>query len=443
MAKPRPSKTLQRELFRVALDKIINPDHEMVLLADKIDWQAITKYVDKQFDNGVGQPPLQSRLVIGIIILKYLDNLSDDVVIKRWTENPYYQYFCGMKYFQHELPCHPSSLSRWRKRISRGGAEAILKQSIKMIQEGNFVKKEEFQEIFIDTTVQEKNICYPTEAKLLSKARDLLVKKAKKENIILRQTYEKETKSCLISYGRNKFHKNRQEAKRILKRLRTMVSRLLRDVTRKSQTPSDELANAIALVTRLLNQKKHSKDKIYSLHAPEVRCIAKGKAHKKYEFGNKVSVSTTINHHIVVGIHAFYENHYDEITLSDSLFQIRDVMGLWAKNAYVDRGYKGYDGHIFGTKVHIQGGKNQSAEIKSKLKQRARIEPVISHLKADHRMDRNRLHHTQGDILNCLMAGCAFNLRKLMKWLKNEVFYLYFYIKVDLFVGARPRQLAL
>ena len=157
------------------------------------------------------------------------------------------------------------------------------------------------------------------------------------------------------------------------------------------------------------------------MHAPEVRCISKGKSHKRYEFGNKVSIATTVNHNIIVGAQSFAANHYDGITLSDSLFQVKDILGDWVPDAYVDRGYKGYQGAVFGTKVHRQGLKRQSKETKQLLKKRARIEPVISHLKTDDRMGRNFLLGVIGDTMNCLLASCAFNLRKVSKWLKKGV----------------------
>ncbi len=423
MSKPRQTISRQSELFRIPLEKIINPKHELVLLGDKFDWSLIEQYFNQQFsvDKG-GQPPLNPRLVVGLCLLKYMDDLSDEAVVKRWVDSPHYQYFCGMSYFEHELPCHPSSLTRWRGRISRGGAERILKETIRIMREENFVSQEEFDKIFIDTTVQEKHIAFPTDAKLFVKARRILVKLAKKEGVCLRQTYEKESKLLLLEYSRKSHAKQYKRAKRSLRRLKTILGRVIRDIRRKSVTFSQRLSWVLRRATLLFNQKKSSKNKIYSMHAPEVRCISKGKAHKRYEFGNKVSIATTAENSIVVGIQSFSENHYDGKTLSDSLFQVKDILGEWPQDAYVDRGYKGYDGYVFGTQVHRQGLKRHSNETKSYLRKRARIEPVISHLKSDHRMGCNRLAGEFGDMMNSLLAGCAFNLRKLGKWLRKAIY---------------------
>lgn len=421
MSKPRPTKIRQTELFRIPLEKIINHQHELVLLANNIDWEALVDPITKQFSDGVGQPPLSPRLMVGLNILKYMDNLSDDDVVKRWVDSPHYQYFCGMQYFEHELPCDSSSLTRWRKRLGRGGGESILKESIRIIRDKKFVSPEEFDKIFVDTTVQEKNIAFPTDARLYFKALRLLVKLAKKEGISLRQTYEKESRNCILEYSRKSHAKQFKRANKALKRLKTILGRVSRDVLRKAEKPSQRLTWLLNRCIALYNQKKNSKNKIYSMHAPEIRCISKGKAHKRYEFGNKVSIATTTKHNIIVGAHAFHENHYDGITLSDSLFQVKDIVGNWVPDAYVDRGYKGYEGTVFGTRVHRQGLKKQSQKTKTLLKKRARIEPVISHLKTDHRMSKNRLLGVFGDIMNCLVAACAFNLKKVARWLKERL----------------------
>ena len=353
--------------------------------------------------------------MVGLNMLKYMDDISDEDVVKKWVENPYYQYFCGMIYFEHELPCHPTSLTKWRNRMGRGGAEKVLKESIRLIKDNKLVPEEEFEKIFVDTTVQEKNIAFPTDLRLYLKMRHLLVKQAKKEGISLRQTYEKEAKICAIEYSRKSHAKQYRRAKKPLGRVKTILGRVSRDIARKVENPTRRLQWLLGVAAALFNQKKNSKNKIYSIHAPEVKCISKGKAHKRYEFGNKVSIATTTENNIVVGVQSFADNHFDGHTLSDSLFQVKDILGDWVPDAYVDRGYKGYDGQVFGTRVHRQGRKRQSIETKQYLKKRARIEPVISHLKSDHRMGRNWLLGVFGDMMNSLMAGCAFNLRKVAK----------------------------
>jgi IS5 family transposase len=438
MSKPRQVEKCQKDLFKVPLDDIIDHSHELVLLAQKICWQTFQDHFDKQFKEGPGSPPLNPRLMVGLNMLKYMNDLSDDEIVKKWLENPYYQYFCGMVYFEHKLPCHPTSLTKWRGRMGRGGAEKILKESIRIIKDNSLVPKEEFEKIFVDTTVQEKNIAFPTDLRLYLKMRRLLVKQSQKEGVSLRQTYEKEAKICAIEYSRKSHAKQYRRAKKPLKRVKTILGRVIRDITRKAENPSNRLQWLLSVATALFNQKKNSKNKIYSIHATEVKCISKGKAHKRYEFGNKVSIATTTEHHIVVGVQSFAENHYDGQTLSDSLFQVKDILGDWVPDAYVDRGYKGYDGLVFGTRVHRQGKKRQSNETKKYLKKRARIEPVISHLKSDHRMGRNRLLGVFGDMMNSLMAGCAFNLRKVAKWLKKQSLWFIFYRFVVINPSLKP-----
>lgn len=188
---------------------------------------------------------------------------------------------------------------------------------------------------------------------------------------------------------------------------------MIRDIERKFKAPSAALRYALGLAKKILMQRTGTKSKIYSVHAPEVQCIAKGKIHKKYAFGNKVSVATTIKGNWVVGINSLLGNPFDGHTVPDVLCQIKSMTGSYPKMAYCDRGYKGSEGHIFSTHISVQGTKRTSdKKIKRRLKGRSAIEPIIGHLKHDYRMDRNFLLGFTGDKINALMAACAFNRRQ-------------------------------
>lgn len=418
MTKPNLQDQQQNELFRIPLEKIIDPSHELVLLADKIDWNTIENHFSQFFSDGPGGRPLRPRLAVGLNLIKYRFDLSDEETIEKFVDSPYCQYFCGMKYFEHKLPCDSSSLTKWRNRMGGKGAEKILKETLDLSLRNGLISKEEFEQVFIDTTVQEKNIAFPTDARLYAKARRLLVKQAKKEGIKLKQTFEKDFENLLFALSKGG-RKKPGHKKKTLKSLKTKLGKLIRDIRRKAQTPSKRLQHLLALATKLYNQKKSDKNKIYSLHEPQVKCIAKGKANKQYEFGNKVSISTTVKNNFVVGCQSFVENVFDGKTLSDSLCQMKDLCGMYPKEGFVDQGYKGYEGQIYSSQIYRQGLKSNSPRVKELCKKRARVEPVISHLKSDHRMGRNYLKGIFGDAINCLWAACAFNLRKAGKMIRK------------------------
>jgi len=286
--------------------------------------------------------------------------------------------------------------------------------------------------------VQEKNIAFPTDAKLYNKARLLLVKLSQKEGIELRQNYNQVAKKYLLKISRYGHAKQYKRMRNFVGKMKTILGRIIRDIERKAKDLSPRFKFALSLSTKLYNQKKNDKNKIYSLHAPEVQCIAKGKAGKKYEFGNKVSLSTTARSSWIVGVNSFRDNIFDGKTVSDSLFQTKDMIGHWPKEAYVDQGYKGYSGHIFGTQVYIQGKKRYPDSVKRWLRRRSRIEPIIGHLKSDHRMGRNFLNGSFGDGINAILAAVAFNLVKCVRCLKKR-YFLAFLLKFDLFFSQKYR----
>jgi len=415
----KPSKTPpigQQNLFIARLENLVDPAHELVILAGKIDWKKFEDKFGASFSEGMGRPALPMRLMIGLQYLKYLYNESDEGIVQRFLENPYHQFFCGNEFFEHRLPCDPTSLGKWRRRIGSGGAEQLLKETIEMAKRDNLLTEEQAKEVYVDTTVQPKAISYPTDGALVDTARRMLVRIAEKEGIPLKQPYRHVGRRALIGHIKAKHRKDFKQARKRLRKLRTYLGRVIRDIERKVKAMSEQLAYGLRISKAILAQRPQSKNKIYSVHAPEVRCIGKGKAHKKYEFGNKVSVATTVKGNWIVGLCSFSENHFDGHTIPDVLNQIKRMIGVYPNAAFCDRGYKGSEGVIYNTRVTLQGTKQSVSErVKKKLKSRSAIEPVIGHMKSDHRMDRNFLLGETGDRINAAMAACGFNMRKLLR----------------------------
>jgi IS5 family transposase len=413
----------QTDLFRSRLENLVDHNHELVLLAEKINWPFFDDKFGRDFSDDNGRPALRTRLMVGLQYLKYIYNESDEDVVKRFLENPYWQFFCGNEYFEHDLPCHPTSIVRWRKRLGVKGAEKMLLETIELAKRANVVSSEDLTEVYVDTTVQPKNIAYPTDAALTDTVRRALVRFTDDQGIKLRQTYKRLGRKSLQLHIRLKHSKDHKGARKHLRKLRTYLGRVIRNIKRKVPSPSGKLAHLLDLAQRIYSQRTATKGKVYSVHAPEVQCIAKGKAHKPYEFGSKVSIATTVKSNLIVSVHSFVNNPFDGHTISDVLCQIKTLVGEYPKAAYCDRGYKGSSGTIFSTNVFLQGSKKEVTDkIKQRLRSRSAIEPVIGHIKSDHRMGRNFLLGFQGDQINALMAGCAFNMKKILRALLFLIF---------------------
>lgn len=356
-------------------------------------------------------------------------NESDESVIERWIENPYWQYFTGEIYFQHKKPFDPSDFVHFRHRVGEEGMEKILALSVKL----HFGSEIE-EEVQVDTTVQEKNITYPTDTKLALKIIHYLRDIADAEGIQLRQSYRQVVKQLRRQTFKGDHPRRAKQARKARKRIKIIAGRLLRDVDRKlSQEAHEYYDETLDLFAHVLQQQPRDKNKKYSLHEPAVWCIAKGKAHKKYEFGCKVSVARAAKSGVIVGMKSFTGNPYDGHTLEPALDQVEKIRtsvgGNRPKRAVVDRGYKGRV-QIGGTQILLpkSGGKKLSAHHRRKMKERFRaragIEPVIGHLKSDHRMLRNYLSGVIGDAVNCLLAGAAFNLRMRLRQIKASIWLI-------------------
>ena len=410
----------QSDLFRNRLENIINLEHPLAKLSREIDWSSLEKQFGQFYVEEIGRPGIPIRVMAGLHYLKYLYNESDEQVVEKYVENPYWQYFCGREYFEHELPCHPTALVKWRKRVGSKGIEKMLSETIETAKRSGQLKRQELERVNVDTTVQEKAIAFPTDARLYHKARRALVRAAKRAGIKLRQSYERIGKQTLDEQARYAAAGQIKRAIKKTKKLRTLLGCVIRDVERKCKELTEGLKKALETARRIFEQQRHDSHKIYSVHATEVECIAKGKAHKKYEFGCKVSAVTTSRQCWMVGIEARHGNPYDGATLKGAISQMERLTGVKPKEVFVDRGYKGSVYHPEGVDVYLSGRRGLSPRLKRYLRRRSAIEPVFGHTKADHRMDRNYLLGVEGDRINALLSACGWNLRKLWR-----IFFLF------------------
>jgi transposase, IS5 family len=394
----------------------LNLQHPLVKLAQAIDWESLNGQLKVAARAEGGRPALPVRLMVGLHYLKALYDESDESVVRKWVENPYWQYFCGETEFQHECPCHPTSLVKWRKRLGSEGMEHLLKQVIKTAMQCQALAFQEIHEVNVDTTVQEKAIAYPTDARLYDKARRALVGAAQQQSLKLRQSYVRLGQQALIRQSRYAAARQMKRAKQQTRKLKTFLGRVLRDVQRQLPAPATAMAGLLQQAEQIYTQQRESQNKCYSVHAPEVECIAKGKINKRYEFGCKVVLVTTSVSNWIVGIAAEHGNPYDGATLKPALKQVKRLTGVSPKRALVDRGFRGKQHHPKSVKVLIASPQQPKPSIKRRLKRRNAIEPVIGHSKQDHALGRNFLQGTVGDCINALLVGCGFNLRKLYRF---------------------------
>ncbi len=419
--------TGQTDLFRARLDQIVNPTHALVKLACTIDWRFLEERFGAVYDDDPGRPPLPTRLMAGLAILKHMHNLSDEGLCERWIENPYFQLFCGEEFFQHQLPFDRSSMTRWRQRMGEERLVALLQESLSVATRTGAAKPADFRQVIIDTTVQEKAITFPTDAKLMHRARERLVRLAKEKGVSLRQSYARVGKIALIQHQRYAHAKQFKRANKALRRLRTILGRVIRDISRKvADRPAlaEVFAAPLWLARRVRDQRQRERGrKVYSMHAPEVECIGKGKAHKPYEFGVKVSVATPLHRcqggQFVAHVTALPGNPYDGHTLATVIPAIEQTIGAELERIVTDAGYKGH--HAPKEKrfqVYVAGQKRGlSPAIKRAFRRRSAVEPVIGHLKAEHRMGRNHLIGSAGDAINAVLAAVGYNFRLLLRWL--------------------------
>ena len=425
MSQPRDDR--QDDLFRPSLEKIINLRHPLVRLAAEIDWDFLAGRLRSACRLGPGQPPLPTRLVAGLFILKHMHNLSDEALCDRWVENPYFQYFCGEVVFRHDLPFDRSSLTRWRQRLGEEQIAALLQESLSVAHRTGAIETKDLERVVVDTTVQEKAIAHPSDARLMHRAIEKLVDLAKREGIELRQSYLRVAKRAAIMVGRYTHAHQFKRARRELKFLRTRLGRIIRDIRRKIEGDpalEDRFGPLLDLAHRVRHQEQRQRGpKVYSLHAPEVECIGKGKARAPYEFGCKVSIATPATApkggQFVLHAKALHGNPYDGHTLGPVIADLEKLTGVAARRIHGDKGYRGHN-YPDRFKVWISGQvRRVTKAIRREMRRRAAVEPVIGHLKDDHRMRRNHLKGRDGDRINAVLAAAGYNFSLLRHWFKE------------------------
>jgi IS5 family transposase len=412
------------DLFRARLDQIINMRHELVVLAGKIDWAWLDGELAGSFSDQ-GRPAEPVRFMIGMFLLKHSYALSDERVWERWVQDPYFQYFTGEEFFQHELRHERSGMSHWRKRIG-GKLDILLAESLRIAEATGALRKRDLARVTVDTTVQPKNVTFPTDAKLLETAIQQLGKLAKFHGVPLRQSYTRVAKRATVMAGRYAHAKQFKRMNGRIKFLRTRLGRLIRDIRRKIDSEAElqeTFAVPLSKASQIRRQKQRQRGwKLYSWHAPETECIGKGKAHKPYEFGVKVSLTTTNRRckggQFILHAKALPGNPYDGHTLRNAIEETEALTGREIERAYVDKGYRGHDApkplRVFksGQKRGVHG------QIKKELRRRSAIEAVIGHCKTDGHLDRNFLHGRLGDQINAVMSAVGYNFRLILKWIR-------------------------
>jgi IS5 family transposase len=394
----------------------LDQTHDLIILAKAINWDRLINNISKFYSEKIGRRALPLRLMTGLLIIKHIHNYSDERVVAHWQENIYYQAFTGQVTLSNTKPCDSSQLSLFRTRIGEEGMSYILAESIKIHGDKALEK-----ECIVDTTVQEKNISFPTTAKLILAAIKLILKIGLFLGIPFKTTYKITIKKLMnvINFGRN--NKDKKKVEESVTKLRKIGNTLLNRLKKRLPTnllKNEKIQTLLNILKKVINQKKTDKNKIYSIHEPQVKCIAKGKSHKKFEFGNKVSIILTKTTGIIVGALGFKNNPYDGDTLEPAIDQVMSLNeGYKPDEMVADKGYRGRP-IVKGVKITTPHDNKPgliariAKKVKSLLKRRTAIEPVIGHLKSDHRLSRNYLFGSIGDSINPMLAAAAFNFLK-------------------------------
>ena len=430
MTKVDASKPVQANLFKVMLRDIVFDRHELVLLKKAINWERFEKALEPAYCEDNGRPSIPVRMMAGLTFLKYMFALSDQEVLDGWVENPYWQDFCGGEFFEHEPPTDQTVMSRWRKRAGEAGVTDMIMETLEAAVRGKVAKAKDFERVNVDTTVQEKNVRFPTDARTLDRARERIVAVGEKLGIGFRRNYVRKGKTMLRKHSGYVKAKQFNRAQNVVRAMRQYLRNVVDDAECCPVVPTGpgqlallvKLMNYVELSKKLIAQDKNTpgREKIYSVHEPQVECIAKGKVHKRYEFGVKAGFVTASRTNWVLGAMALPGNPYDGNTLAQMLKQAEEISGVKPRHAYCDLGYRGhdYEGDC-DVQVVNRFRKRKPRAILRWWKRRSAIEPVIGHVKSDHCMERNMLAGAAGDKLNAMLAAVGFNLVKLMRGLKR------------------------
>lgn len=412
----------QVDLFKIALKDIVSERIELVGLSHKINWEEVQSFFGPYY-SAHGRPSVPTRTMVGLLLLKSMFDVPDEELIPSWIQNPYWQYFCGEQYFRDTGPCDPSDLVHFRKRIGESGSEYLLKLSIELHGKDAYQQ----DQVICDTTVQEKDITFPTDAKLYYSVIEQCWRIAKDNEIKLHQSYRFLSKKMRLNLRFSHHPKRKKEARHALKKLRSYAGKLIGQLKKgMNEVQNSFYAEKLDLFTKAIRQQKNDSNKIYSLHEPGVYCMAKGKENKAYEFGCKVSIAMTKTSGIIVGATSFIKNTNDVHTLEQTIDQIHYLTGKIPEELICDRGYRGKK-VVKECKISIPtplqdtASRYQKEIIRKKFRRRAAIEPVIGHLKYQHRMARNFLKGHLGDFINCVLAAAGFNLKKMLRQLASSL----------------------
>jgi IS5 family transposase len=432
--KPKADPASQRQQQRLfddggpALLDFIDLKHPLVRMADSMQWELFEQHWSALHSDAGGQMASSGRRVAGLLMLKHMEALSDERLMELWVTNPYYQYFCGETHFQHRAPVDPTSMTKWRNRLGEEGLEWLLTTVVESATRSGVVKRDSFAHLSADSTVMEKHIAHPTDSALLETMRGKLVAFMRKHGLTFRQSYARQGPRLAQQIGRHAHAKQFKRMRRLLRKQRTWVGRLTRELERQrdalppvAREQADEL---LGLARRLLEQVKEpqTKNKLYSVHEPAVDCISKGKARKRYEFGTKVGVVCTQKENFVVGMRSYPGNPYDGHTLDDLLQQAETITSTEAKTVVVDLGYRGH--HATPAKV-IHRGRKLSKREKQRLRRRSALEAIIGHMKIDGLLDRCHLKGLRGDAMHAILCGIGHNLRQMRAWWVRRLFALW------------------
>lgn len=440
------------DFFRARLADMIDHRHPLAVLSTRIPWTRLEATLSPTFArrdregrtltvndlfghslqiagsgiSNAGRPRLSMRLMLSLLYLKHAFDLSDEEVVVRWSENVVWQFFSGMEYYEPRVPCDATQIGRFRTAIGEAGVEELLKATIDTAVEAKAIKPAEFERVIVDSTVQEKAIAHPVDSRLLEIARHKVVKAAKAAGIDLKQTFAKEGKQLRRKAGGYAHAKQFRRLRKTLKRQRTILGIVMREVERKrtlATTTSgftiQQLDTILERAERIRTQRPKDKHKLYALHAPEVECISKGKARKPYEFGVKASIAVTHKQGLVIGARTFPGNPYDGHVLAEQLEQTAILLedtGTRPKQVFVDLGYRGVDQDNPDVEIIHRGKiKSLTQPQRRQLKRRQAVEPIIGHLKHDNRMQRCWLKGQTGDAIHAVLCAAGYNIRWLMR----------------------------